>query len=421
MGDRRVAPARRARRCCVATPAARRPAEVCAGAKRRRAQARRSRWPSCISAEPFAPARARSRALAPARSRSTIQPRSTRSCRTRGSRETAAPATGCDETPGYWRGRASACSTGCRPAAAELKPRAHRSPGARRTSLRRPAGGARPGLFRSRSSGRRRAPGRTAPRWPRSGSPCRASASVSPSRGSSYTRRSTYTRRPRRRTARTSSQTTWRGRSRQHPDLDVAVRDLVTMVLETDVAGGVTPVMRVTGELARLDFRRPVGTPELVVDHLHAVQPVLDVFPLHHESHLVPLARGLHDAGRRGIHVVGRTRRRETRLAVHVPRVIQHLHLRRVPVDGVVVLATPVENPAVPGGRDVPFECQLEIPKLVPRDDVAGGVDPGQRAVHDLPAGRHRVLLVRSEERRVGEEGRSRGAADHLKKKKIYM
>src|SRR2546427_9035491 len=88
------------------------------------------------------------------------------------------------------------------------------------------------------------------------------------------------------------------------------------MVLETDVAGGVTPVMRVTGELARLDFRRPVGTPELVLDHLHAVEPVLDVFPLHHEAHLVPLACRLHDAGRRGIHVVGGTRRRETRLAV---------------------------------------------------------------------------------------------------------
>ncbi len=166
------------------------------------------------------------------------------------------------------------------------------------------------------------------------------------------------------------------------------------MVLETDVAGGVTPVMRVTGELARLDFRRPVGTPELVLDHLHAVQPVLDVFPLHHESHLVPLARRLHDAGRRGIHVVGRTRRRETRFAVHVPRVIQHLHFGRVPVDRVVVLAAPVKEPAVPSVCDIPFERQLEIPKLLPRDDVAGGVDPGQRAVHDLPAGRRRVLLV---------------------------
>src|SRR5881397_821413 len=180
------------------------------------------------------------------------------------------------------------------------------------TSLHRPAGGARPGLFRSRSSGRRRAPGRTAPRWPRSGSPCRASASVSPSRGSSYTRRSTYTKRPRRRTARTSSQTTWRGRSRQHQDLDIPVGDLVAMVLETDVAGGVTPVVRVTGELARLDLGAPVGAAELVLDDLHAVQPVLDVLSLHHEAHLVPLARRLHDAGRRGIHVVRGARRRET-------------------------------------------------------------------------------------------------------------
>src|SRR6266851_2406301 len=113
------------------------------------------------------------------------------------------------------------------------------------------------------------------------------------------------------------------------------------MVLEADVAGGITPVVRVTGKLARLDLRRPIGTPELVLDHLHAVQPVLDVLSLHDETHLVPLARRLDDAGRRGIHVVRGARRRETRLAVHVSRVIQHLHLGRVPVDGVVVFAAP--------------------------------------------------------------------------------
>src|SRR6267378_1935525 len=83
---------------------------------------------------------------------------------------------------------------------------------------------------------------------------------------------------PSRRTVGTSSSTTWRGRSRQHPDLDVAVGHLVAVVLETDVARGVTPVVRVTGELARLDLRRPIGAPELVLDDLHAVQPMLDVF-----------------------------------------------------------------------------------------------------------------------------------------------
>src|SRR5256885_7313039 len=46
--------------------------------------------------------------------------------------------------------------------------------------------------------------------------------------------------------------------------------------------------------LARLDLRRPIGAPELVLDDLHAVEPVLDVSPLHHESHLVPLACRLH-------------------------------------------------------------------------------------------------------------------------------
>src|SRR2546430_17100049 len=91
------------------------------------------------------------------------------------------------------------------------------------------------------------------------------------------------------------------------------------MVLETDVAGGVTPVMRVTGELARLDFRRPVGTPELVLDHLHAVQPVLDVFPLHHEAHLVPLPRWLAAAGRPGRPPDRGPPPREPGLPAHLP------------------------------------------------------------------------------------------------------
>src|SRR2546427_7277896 len=67
------------------------------------------------------------------------------------------------------------------------------------------------------------------------------------------------------------------------------------MLLQADVPLGVTSVARVRGELARFHLGLPIRAPELVLDDLHPVEPMLDVFPIHHEAYLVPLTRGLHD------------------------------------------------------------------------------------------------------------------------------
>src|SRR2546428_11878927 len=103
------------------------------------------------------------------------------------------------------------------------------------------------------------------------------------------------------------------------------------MVLQADVTEDVAPVARVRGELARLDPRLPVGARELVLHHLYAVQPVLDVVPLDHEADLVPFARGLHDPGGRGIEALGPARPPQARLAVRVARVAPHPPLRGGP------------------------------------------------------------------------------------------
>src|SRR3989442_2220141 len=131
------------------------------------------------------------------------------------------------------------------------------------------------------------------------------------------------------------------------------------MLLEADVPLGIAAVVRVRGELARLDARLPVRTAELVLNDLDAVEPVLDVVPVHHETDLVPLTRGLHDAGGRGIQPLVRSGRGEARLAVGMPRVIEDLHLRSTPVNCVLVLSRPGENAAVAVPVDLPFERQL--------------------------------------------------------------
>src|SRR2546430_10480141 len=85
--------------------------------------------------------------------------------------------------------------------------------------------------------------------------------------------------------------------------------------------------------------------------------------------------------------------------------------IRYLTVTGVQTCALPI----CPGGR-----------VMEPRHDLPGAVDPqagrdgvDEHADHVLDAGQVRLpARDRSGERRVGKEGRSRGAADHLKKKK---
>src|SRR5439155_18908399 len=55
-----------------------------------------------------------------------------------------------------------------------------------------------------------------------------------------------------------------------------------------DVSAPRARVMRVVLELARAYASLPVGTPQLVLDDFHAVEPVLDVRAADDETRLVP-------------------------------------------------------------------------------------------------------------------------------------
>src|SRR5437867_10425119 len=158
------------------------------------------------------------------------------------------------------------------------------------------------------------------------------------------------------------------------------------MLLEADVPLGIAAVVRVRGELAFLDARLPVRTAELVLNDLDAVEPVLYVVPVQRETERVPLTRGFHDVSGRRIQPVVRSGRGEARLAVGMPGVVEDLHLRSTPVNGVVVLARPVEDAAVAIRGDLPFERQLEVLELLGGDDVGRPADPRERAVHHLPS-----------------------------------
>src|SRR5512145_2424778 len=92
-----------------------------------------------------------------------------------------------------------------------------------------------------------------------------------------------------------------RGASGQDADADVAIRDPVAVVLERDVAGARPSVPGPLRELGCRHLRLPRRGPQLVLDHLHAVEPVLDVRPVDDEADGIPFAGGLHRAPGRGI------------------------------------------------------------------------------------------------------------------------
>src|SRR5882672_10572446 len=71
-------------------------------------------------------------------------------------------------------------------------------------------------------------------------------------------------------------------------DLDVAESDRVAMVLQSDVAAPCAAEAREVLELALADPPLPVRGPQLVIHHLHAVQPMLDMRAPHEQARLVP-------------------------------------------------------------------------------------------------------------------------------------
>src|SRR5438093_12921011 len=75
----------------------------------------------------------------------------------------------------------------------------------------------------------------------------------------------------------------------------------IVVPLNANVAAPRPPVVPIRGKLARLDLRFPIGTPQLVLEQLLSVEPMLDVRASRHDPGRVPFARRLHDSRGRGI------------------------------------------------------------------------------------------------------------------------
>src|SRR2546430_3175672 len=92
--------------------------------------------------------------------------------------------------------------------------------------------------------------------------------------------------------------------------------------------------------------------------------------------------------------------------------------IRYLTVTGVQTCALPISTAFVPDRLQKLLAHQPL--RLAPPEAVAHGRQPAQvdQAAIGIDELGHGRCLLRSGERRGGEEGRSRGAADHLKKKK---
>ena len=138
-------------------------------------------------------------------------------------------------------------------------------------------------------------------------------------------------------------------------------------------------------------FASQSGLHSSVLDHLEAVEPVLDVRPLRDDARGVPLADRLQVPCRRRIEAVGRGGAGQPRLVVGRFGIVEQLVLGAGGVDAVVVglareigiLDAAVENPAVAGATDAPLELELEVAELILGDQIAGVSVLGQRAVGD--------------------------------------
>src|SRR5262245_21562358 len=186
-------------------------------------------------------------------------------------------------------------------------------------------------------------------------------------------------------------------RLREPLDLDLPVPHLVAVILEQDVA-----VLRraETGDVLELALRDR-GTQrrrvELVLEHLLAVQVVLDVQGADDHFARVPLPCRLHRTVVRRHHVVERARLPvRTDLRVGVALVVDHLVL--VADGGGLVLEHEILDAAVASLRDLPLPAQVELREGVGGDDVAltlgvplAGLRDRQQPALDLPARLFRV------------------------------
>ncbi len=87
-------------------------------------------------------------------------------------------------------------------------------------------------------------------------------------------------------------------------DLDVPVRHQPPVPLQPDAPPFRPPVVGRAGELAPAHQRFPFRRLDLVLHHLHAVEPVLHVAAVHDDAGAVPLADGLRWMQRRRMQVV---------------------------------------------------------------------------------------------------------------------
>src|SRR5882672_584353 len=181
----------------------------------------------------------------------------------------------------------------------------------------------------------------------------------------------------------------------QFTDANVAKRERALVIaLHRDVSALRAAIVGPFVELARLDLGFPVGTSELVLEQLDAVQPVLDVSAVGDDARRVPLADGFQMTGGRRVQRVRGAGARQSRFVVGALRVVEQLILGRAPVDVIVFLGATIEDAAVARLADLPVDRQLEIAELVLRHDVGDAVVLGERAVFDDPPLGHGIILI---------------------------
>ena len=145
------------------------------------------------------------------------------------------------------------------------------------------------------------------------------------------------------------------------------------VALKRDVALLRAPEIRIRRKLTRLYFRFPVGTPELVLEKLNSIQPVLDVRTFRYNPRSVPLTDGPQVSWGRWIERVRGAGAREPRFVVRSFDVVEQLVFGCAPINVVVFFGASIEDATIARLADLPLEFQFEVAELVLRHDVTDG------------------------------------------------